>query len=404
MTEDLGETSNDAAQIEEALELSETKVDELTKDLESAKQELNHWKEKRDTLSFELLEKETVHEAETAKMKGELQSVMNALSLEAADADVLAEIERLQSEKAKNAELLEEMNAMNAELKKRGERLSELEDESRELKSKTIPDMTEKLESQESRIKMQHTKIQSLQLKLESEAAAAPADALSTSTVSKAEEESRMQDVEASFEERYVKLKLVAVKLKKKTAEQEKRQVEQAAKNGQGRQELKRPASRVRRGAGHHRGPEGPDKDVGARRFSISERLHPSQGKDWRADVESVGLEAASASLAQAQKELEALTGVSREKQALEEQVSAMKAKLERLTGAEKKQDLLDMELEEAEAKVKALTENQDALEKELRETRVCRDREKEAKENKAGQVAELESLLKTETVRVSRV
>jgi len=47
-------------------------------------------------------------------------------------------------------------------------------------------------------------------------------EAMSTSTVSRAEELSRMKDIEDSFEDRYAKLKLVAIKLKKKVADQAK--------------------------------------------------------------------------------------------------------------------------------------------------------------------------------------
>ena len=42
---------------------------------------------------------------------------------------------------------------------------------------------------------------------------------MSTSTVSRVEEQSRMKDVEDSFEDRYSKLKLIAIKLKKKCGE-----------------------------------------------------------------------------------------------------------------------------------------------------------------------------------------
>jgi len=47
-------------------------------------------------------------------------------------------------------------------------------------------------------------------------------ETMSTSTISKAEEQGRMADVDASMDERYSKLKLVAIKLKKRTIEQEK--------------------------------------------------------------------------------------------------------------------------------------------------------------------------------------
>ena len=47
-------------------------------------------------------------------------------------------------------------------------------------------------------------------------------EVMSTSTVSRVEEVNRMKDVEDSFEERYSKLKLIAIKLKKKVADQDK--------------------------------------------------------------------------------------------------------------------------------------------------------------------------------------
>ena len=47
-------------------------------------------------------------------------------------------------------------------------------------------------------------------------------EVMSTSTVSRVEEQSRMKDVEDSFEDRYSKLKLIAIKLKKKVADQDK--------------------------------------------------------------------------------------------------------------------------------------------------------------------------------------
>eukprot|EP00092_Neocalanus_flemingeri_P096298 GFUD01122575.1.p1 GENE.GFUD01122575.1~~GFUD01122575.1.p1 ORF type:complete len:1513 (+),score=587.82 GFUD01122575.1:87-4625(+) len=56
-------------------------------------------------------------------------------------------------------------------------------------------------------------------------------EAMSTSTVSRAEEYNRMRDVEDSFEDRYSKLKLIAIKLKKKAGDQEKKIKELEARN-----------------------------------------------------------------------------------------------------------------------------------------------------------------------------
>ena len=61
-------------------------------------------------------------------------------------------------------------------------------------------------------------------------------EVMSTSTVSRVEESNRMKDIEDSFEDRYHKLKLIAIKLKKKAADQDKIIKEfQAGKNGEDR-------------------------------------------------------------------------------------------------------------------------------------------------------------------------
>jgi len=55
-------------------------------------------------------------------------------------------------------------------------------------------------------------------------------EAMSTSTVSRAEEIHRMKDVEDSLEDRYNKLKMLAVRMKKKMAEQSAQLIEQEKK------------------------------------------------------------------------------------------------------------------------------------------------------------------------------
>ena len=61
---------------------------------------------------------------------------------------------------------------------------------------------------------------------------------MSTSTVSRVEEQNRMRDVEDSFEDRYSKLKLIAIKLKKKCGDQAKTIQElQSSKKGKAEEE-----------------------------------------------------------------------------------------------------------------------------------------------------------------------
>lgn len=57
---------------------------------------------------------------------------------------------------------------------------------------------------------------------LELNESTAASDALSTSTVSKAEEATRMREIDDSFEEKYNKLKSLALRLKKRKVELEK--------------------------------------------------------------------------------------------------------------------------------------------------------------------------------------
>ena len=107
------------------------------------------------------------------------------------------------------------MNAMNTELKKRGERVNLLQEEREKLRTE-VNSLSDKLSNAE-------TKITKLSDENRTMSPHAPADdTMSTSTMSKVEQDTRMADIEATFEDRYSKLKLVAIKLKKKTVEQEK--------------------------------------------------------------------------------------------------------------------------------------------------------------------------------------
>nr|XP_014270210.1 GRIP and coiled-coil domain-containing protein 2 [Halyomorpha halys] len=138
---------------------------------------------------------------------------------------------------ASKAELIREMHQMNQALKERGELISKLEftitDCHTKMKQLTL--VSEKLQSElvqvktelrreEDAVKEKDQLIKQLegeieQLKESHESTAQDNDVLSTSTISKTEEHSRLKDVEDSFEDRYMKLKLIAVKLKKRAAD-----------------------------------------------------------------------------------------------------------------------------------------------------------------------------------------
>ncbi|KAI9555719.1 hypothetical protein GHT06_018234 [Daphnia sinensis] len=116
-------------------------------------------------------------------------------------------------EQQKNG-FVEELNKMNDVLKQRGETITRLEEKcqinEKEFKVKT-----------ETFLQLVAEKERKIEL-LESEANKfeTQSEILSTSTVSKAEEIHRMKDVEDSLEDRYNKLKMLAVRMKRKIAEQ----------------------------------------------------------------------------------------------------------------------------------------------------------------------------------------
>ncbi|KZS15205.1 putative GRIP and coiled-coil domain-containing protein 2 [Daphnia magna] len=129
--------------------------------------------------------------------------------------DMEAKLKTLEEsyEQQKNG-FVEELNKMNDVLKQRGETITRLEEKcqinEKEFKVKT-----------ETFLQLVAEKERKIEL-LESEANKfeTQSEILSTSTVSKAEEIHRMKDVEDSLEDRYNKLKMLAVRMKRKIAEQ----------------------------------------------------------------------------------------------------------------------------------------------------------------------------------------
>ncbi|XP_028140397.1 GRIP and coiled-coil domain-containing protein 2 [Diabrotica virgifera virgifera] len=157
--------------------------------------------------------------------------------------------EQVVSLKRENAELLSEMNEMNQAIKERGEIISKLEAHREEVlkklqihetqANKNIDNITEKeriieclnLELQEyknnrnlgasNEIISLRSEIENLRDRLNAnmENSYADNDTLSTSTISRTEEVNRLKDLEGSWEEKYGKLRNLAVKLKGKVRE-----------------------------------------------------------------------------------------------------------------------------------------------------------------------------------------
>lgn len=167
--------------------------------------------------------------------------------------------EQIVNLKRENTELLSEMNEMNQALKERGENISKLQAHCEEVmkklqiyetqanknvdsiseKEEIIKNLTEEISSlrkNESNYSNEHAKfdfvkedevnrlkseIENLKEKLSStlETSYAESETMSTSTVSRTEDMNRLRDLEGSWEERYGKLRNLAIKLKGKIRE-----------------------------------------------------------------------------------------------------------------------------------------------------------------------------------------
>ncbi|KXJ76211.1 hypothetical protein RP20_CCG010132 [Aedes albopictus] len=174
---------------------------------------------KHDLLAAENQQLQTVNEKlfdENATFKTDLGTVQSKLELV----------------KLENSDLLSELKEINEILKERGgvislqlSKISELESQKTTLQQKltelSSPDVNElKQRSQDLERQLADKETELIALRERDRSFDAQSDVMSTSTISRAEESARMRDVDDSFEEKYNKLRSLAVKLKKKVAEQ----------------------------------------------------------------------------------------------------------------------------------------------------------------------------------------
>lgn len=121
-----------------------------------------------------------------------------------------------------HGELLTEMRELNEALKGRGDAISRLQ-EQHEAEVKRQRDLEAQLSNSQQAAQEKLQKIKQLQSRveeLEQANADAQSDVLSTSTISRAEELSRLRELDEGYEEKYHKLRAIAAKLKKKLQEQ----------------------------------------------------------------------------------------------------------------------------------------------------------------------------------------
>ncbi|EDV94967.1 GRIP and coiled-coil domain-containing protein 2 [Drosophila grimshawi] len=125
---------------------------------------------------------------------------------------------RYQLKEHEHAELLAEMRELNEALKARGDVISRMQEQhdknhnEMQLLTDSLTDKSQQLEQLQSRV---HELEQQEQVNGD-----AQSDVLSTSTISRAEELSRLRELDDGYEEKYNKLRALAAKLKKKLQEQ----------------------------------------------------------------------------------------------------------------------------------------------------------------------------------------
>lgn len=141
--------------------------------------------------------------------------------------------EQLKQKSIETSELLTEMSEINEALKKRGDIISQQEQRLTELAARHDATLTRANEldalaaNRTADIERLNDRIKELERMPAAAAVAvvAPsleADQMSTSTVSRAEDMARMRELDESFEDKYNRLRTVALKLKRKVAEQTK--------------------------------------------------------------------------------------------------------------------------------------------------------------------------------------
>ncbi|XP_064549207.1 GRIP and coiled-coil domain-containing protein 2 [Drosophila montana] len=149
------------------------------------------------------------HERENAQLEA------NCVELRQQNEDLQT---RFQLKEHEHADLLDEMRELNEALKARGDVISRMQ-EQHDKSHKELQTITENLTEKSKQLEELQSKIEELdqQEQLNGDA---QSDVLSISTISRAEELSRLRELDDGYEEKYNKMRALAAKLKKKLQEQ----------------------------------------------------------------------------------------------------------------------------------------------------------------------------------------
>lgn len=248
--------------------LLKEEVETLKLSLEQPKDDTEHLSDLNISLQTDIVKLETklaAYKQENASLLSEIRDARNkSKEFDALVAEYEDAKSKLASYKSENTELLNEMKEINQVLKERGEAISKLQkavtemeklietlEKERDDKNKEKATLFKKIESLECSLKdavqktsektesaqqinaeiddvlkslaLKDATISSLKEEIEKlkqqSSGELPNEDMSTSTISKAEEHARMKDLDETFEEKYSKLRIFALKLKKKLNE-----------------------------------------------------------------------------------------------------------------------------------------------------------------------------------------
>lgn len=185
-------------------------IDKLKLDLENLNENNAAFSECKNALQNQT---ETL-EREVSKLKEDLNSK---------DLKLRKVSENIAVQNTQTDDLLMEMRELNEALKNRGDVISKQNSELSNLQQ-LLQEHASRINELDSNLKDKDKSIEhltSLLAKYEKSEPDGQSEILSTSTISRFEEAVRMRDIEDSFEEKYNKLRGLAIKLKKKVAEQQ---------------------------------------------------------------------------------------------------------------------------------------------------------------------------------------
>ncbi|XP_035777436.1 GRIP and coiled-coil domain-containing protein 2-like isoform X2 [Anopheles albimanus] len=202
----------------------EAQLGQLAEKLKGSVEKLKQANAKAEQLEGELSSCQKQLEQQTAESQRLLDEVKQAEAIAAENVDKHTLL------KTENGELLTELKELNEILKARGEvinlqlsKIAELQEklshvESTDMKLK-IEQLQQSVAEKESELERQREELATMKDR-PNISFDAQSDVMSISTISRVEDVARMRELDEGFEEKYIKLRSLAVKLKKKVAEQ----------------------------------------------------------------------------------------------------------------------------------------------------------------------------------------